>query len=320
LRFEGKKLAEIKIYAGEGVLDADPGNGRDHEMPCLEHPFHPGERPFHQGSGSADGFISPVLLDRQRMTASRPVHGLVHGRLRFHPEVAFITIDRFAVPGEIDPAVMERRGGGLDPANELVVLVHEDMEFVAELGLRALLCPGAVTAAPRLCLVSPGRVGRGVSGIGGDERGVLHDAALDGEPLYLELPLELLPDRGILPGLRQAFPEQPDRRPIRNGLGISQEVAERDPVGRLTFQFGVREAIPLLKHQQPDHQNNVVVRTTASSLGIGVEVSKERTEGVPVDQTADLTQPIAQGGKAGIFVPNRKIGKRAHEKNVDPWL
>jgi hypothetical protein len=38
---------------------------------------------------------------------------------------------------------MERRGGGLDPANELVVFVHEDMEFVAELGLRALLCPGA---------------------------------------------------------------------------------------------------------------------------------------------------------------------------------
>jgi len=50
-----------------------------------------------------------------------------------------------------------------------------------------------------------------MSGLGGDERGVLHDAAPDGEPLYFELPLELIPDRSIFPGCGQAFPEQPDR-------------------------------------------------------------------------------------------------------------
>jgi len=97
-------------------------------------------------------------------------------------------------------------------------------------------------------------------------------------------------------------------------------VAERDPVGRLTLQFGIRQTIPLLEHQQPDHENNVIVRTTTSTLGICVEVSKQRTEGFPVDQAANLTQPIAQGGKRGIFVPNREIGKRAHGKNVDPGL
>ena len=53
---------------------------------------------------------------------------------------------------------MERRGGGLEPADELVVPVHEDVEFVAEVGFRPLLRPGAVTAAPRLCLLAPGHV------------------------------------------------------------------------------------------------------------------------------------------------------------------
>ena len=159
-----------------------------------------------------------------------------------------------------------------------------------------------------------------MSGIGGDERGVLHDAAPDGEPLYFELPLELLPDHSIFPGFGQAFPEQPDRRPIRNSLRIPEEVAERDPVGRLTLKFRIREAIPLLEHHQFDHENDVIVRTTTSTLGICVEVSKQRTEGFPVDRAADLTKPIAQGGKRGIFVPNREIGKRAHGKNVDPGL
>ena len=75
----------------------------------------------------------------------------------------------------------------------------------------------------RVSACSPG----GMSRTGGDERGVLHDAAPDGEPLYFELPLELLPDHSIFPGFGQAFPEQPDRRPIRNGLWIPEEVAER---------------------------------------------------------------------------------------------
>jgi len=97
-------------------------------------------------------------------------------------------------------------------------------------------------------------------------------------------------------------------------------VAKRDPVGRLTLQFRIREAIPLLEHQQFDHENDVTARTTTSTLGICVEVSKQRTEGFPVDQTANLTQSITQGGKRGIFVPNREIGKRTHGKNVDPGL
>jgi len=58
----------------------------------------------------------------------------------------------------------------------------------------------------------------------------------------------------------------------------------------------------------------------ASTLGVGVEVGKKGAKGVPVDQTADLTQPITQICKAGIFVPNRKIGKRARGENVDRRL
>ena len=68
------------------------------------------------------------------MTTCRPVHGLVHGRLWFHAEIAFITIDSLAFLGEIDPAVVERCSGGLDPADDLVVFVHQNMEFVPKVG------------------------------------------------------------------------------------------------------------------------------------------------------------------------------------------
>jgi len=126
-------------------------------------------------------------------------------------------------------------------------------------------------------------------GSAGDERGILHDAALDRKTLFIELPLKLLPDRRIFPGFGQAFPEQPDRRPVRNGLRIPEEMAERDPIRRLTLQFGIRQAIPLLEHQQFDHENDVIVRTTASTLGVRVEIRKKRAKGVPVNQIADLT-------------------------------
>ena len=92
------------------------------------------------------------------MTAGRPVHGLVHGRPGLHPEIPLVAIHRLAGVREIDPAVMERRGGGLEPADELVVPVHEDVEFIPEVGCRSFLRPGAVAAAPRLCLLAPGRV------------------------------------------------------------------------------------------------------------------------------------------------------------------
>ena len=77
-------------------------------------------------------------------------------------------------------------------------------------------------------------------------------------------------------------------------------MAERDPVCRLTLQFGIRQAIPLLKHQQPDHENDIIVQATASALGVRVEIGKERAKGTPVDQTADLTQTITQSSKGGI--------------------
>jgi len=63
--------------------------------------------------------------------------------------------------------------------------------------------PGTVAVALRPCLVFLGGVGRGMSRIGGDERGLLDDVAFDGETLCVKLPLELPSDRSILPGLSQ---------------------------------------------------------------------------------------------------------------------
>lgn len=73
-----------------------------------------------------------------------------------------------------------------------------------------------------------------MTGIGGDEGRNLDDTTLDRETLSFKLSLKLLPDRSIFAGLRQTHTKQPDHRPIRNGLRIAQEMAERDLVRRLT--------------------------------------------------------------------------------------
>ena len=84
------------------------------------------------------------------------MHGLVPRCLRFHPEIPLVAIHRLAGVREIDPAVMERRGGGLDPADDLVVPVHEDVEFIPEVGCRSFLRPGAVASLPARPGACPG--------------------------------------------------------------------------------------------------------------------------------------------------------------------
>jgi hypothetical protein len=73
---EGEQLPKIEIDAGDGVVDPDSGNGGDHTVACLEHPLHHGEGAFHQGSRSADGFVPPVLLDREGTAADCAVQVL----------------------------------------------------------------------------------------------------------------------------------------------------------------------------------------------------------------------------------------------------
>ena len=95
------------------------------------------------------------------------------------------------------------------------------MEFVPELRLRSLLCPGTIAASPR-----PGQVtsrgGRGcVTGIGDDEGRILDDTPFDRETPGFELSLKLLPDRRVLAGLCQALTKQPDRRLIQDDLRIA---------------------------------------------------------------------------------------------------
>lgn len=128
-------MPEIKIDTGEGVFDPDSGYRSDHEVTCMEHPLHHSEGTFHPGSRSTNGPVPPDFLDRERVAANRAMHGLIHGCPGFHAEIPFITIDRLPFPGEIDSAIMQRRCRCLDPADELAILIHEDVEFVAELRL-----------------------------------------------------------------------------------------------------------------------------------------------------------------------------------------
>lgn len=127
-----------------------------------------------------------------------------------------------------------------------------------------------------------------MTGIGGDGGRILDDTPLDHETLRFQLSLKLLPDRRVLAGLSQALTKQPDRRPIRDGLRIAQEMTERDPVRCLPLQFGIGQPIPLLQHQQPEHENNVIMRATSLADIVRVQVRQKRTEGSPIDQALDL--------------------------------
>ena len=177
-----------------------------------------------------------------------------------------------------------------------------------------LLGPGTIAASPRPGLVTS-RGGRGcVTGIGGDGGRIQDDTPLDHETLRFQLSLKLLPDRRVLAGLCQALTKQPDRRPIRDGLRIAQEMTERDPVRCLALQFGILQPIPPLQHQQPDREDNIIVRATAFACIVRVQVRHKRVEGIPIEQTADLTLSVTQSSKSGIFVPNGKMSKFTHEK------
>lgn len=122
-------MPEIEIAIGEGVFDPDSGNCRDHEVVCMEHPIDHSEGSFHQGSRSTDGLVPPGFLDRERVTANRAMHGLIHGCPGFHAKISFIAINRLPFPGEIDLVVMQRPCRCLDSADELATLIHEDMSL-----------------------------------------------------------------------------------------------------------------------------------------------------------------------------------------------
>ena len=86
----------------------------------------------------------------------------------FHAEIAFIAIDRLAFPEEIDPAVMQRCHGRLDPAGELPVFVHENVESVPNCDAIPSLSRGRRSSAafgwsPREVFAGPGSAMIGVA-------------------------------------------------------------------------------------------------------------------------------------------------------------
>lgn len=125
-------------------------------------------------------------------------------------------------------------------------------------------------------------------GVGGDERRILDDPLLDREPLYFELPLKFLPDHRVLTHLGQTFTKQPDRWPIRDGRWIAQEMAERDPIRCLAFQFRIGQPIPLLEHPQAEYEDSVTVRAAAFIGIVRIQARQKRAESIPLDQIPDL--------------------------------
>jgi len=89
-------------------------------------------------------------------------------------------------------------------------------------------------------------------------------------------------------------------------------VAEGKAIIRFTFELRIREAIPLLKDEEFDHEDEIIVRTTALPLIIRVHIRKERAEGIPVDQRGYFTRGIPECRDLGIFVPDCKIKERTH--------
>lgn len=117
------------------------------------------------------------------------------GKPEFHPEVPLIEIECLSFPGEIHLVVVERCSGGLHPPDELLFLIDEDVQLGPKGRLLPFLRPGAVSAQSALRPVFPWRIGRGMSGIGGDEGRVLDHPLSDREtlshPAAVAVPLRL---------------------------------------------------------------------------------------------------------------------------------
>jgi len=92
-------------------------------------------------------------------------------------------------------------------------------------------------------------------------------------------------------------------RRIRDARRVAKEVAEGKAIIRFTFELRIRKAIPLLKDEEFDHEDDIIVRPTAFPLGIRVQIQKEGAEGIPVDQGRNFTRGVPTFSDTGILVP-----------------
>jgi len=143
-------------------------------------------------------------------------------------------------------------GGGrrCDPFDEWMIFVLENVEIVAKIRFRTLICPGTVATSPRFRLITPKSVCTGMTGIGGDKTRILNHASPDRQSFLVDLALQLFPDSRIFSCCDQAFTEEPDGRIIRDFGRIVTKVAERKAVICFTFELRIGKTIPLLKDEE----------------------------------------------------------------------
>jgi len=65
---------------------------------------------------------------------------------------------------------------------------------------------------------------------------------------------------------------------IQNFCRVAKKVTERKAIICFTFKLQIRKTIPLLKHEEFDHEDDIVVWTTAFPLIIRVHIREDGAE------------------------------------------
>ena len=207
-------------------------------MPDVEHPLDHGERAFPRRPLPVDTPVPQPIPDAQRVAPCPTPHGGAVAP-ELHTEVSLVPVHHLPGPTQINPAVVDAGGGRLQVPDEAEVDISLGVQLEPIAGSASLLRPRAVPAPPGLGLLSPRLIRGCMTRVGRDERGVLDDALLDAEPLFVELALQLLPDSQVPAGFGEALPELPHRTVVGSLLGEAEEPLVTDAVRHLSLQLGV---------------------------------------------------------------------------------
>jgi hypothetical protein len=96
--------------------------------------------PFTRGSLSADSAIPQFIQDTERMISCSSTHrrGVPFG---LSTVISPVSVHDLAFLGEIYLATVNGCGGRFELANEAKIRIHFAVEFIAEIGFAAFLCP-----------------------------------------------------------------------------------------------------------------------------------------------------------------------------------
>lgn len=220
----GYEVKEIVRKTSKEVFGMDPEVGSNHYMPGMKHSFDYCKWAFNQRSSSADRPVSPFVFYGDWFSPDRSFHSFVYWCERDSPKISFVTVHRFAFLREIDLAIMQWCGGSIESSDELVFFVDDGMKFVSKFWFVTFPGPGSIPASSGLCSISPWFIGRGMPGIGGDERCILNGAPSYRISLFIQLALKFIPNEMNFAIFCQVFPEYPHRRPIRYFFRIPEKM------------------------------------------------------------------------------------------------